>query len=77
MTLPSNLAPSSERGSYNGAFNTLAGIGGIFAPLAGGLALSASGNPLLVWGVLALPTIPAIAIFLWLGRRIPKAANTI
>lgn len=77
MTLPSNLAPSTERGSYNGAFNTLSGIGGIFAPLAGGLALSASGNPLLVWGVLALPTIPAVGIFLWLGRRIPAAANTV
>ena len=77
MTLPSNLAPRTERGSYNGAFNTLSGIGSVFAPLAGGLALSASGNPLVVWGVLALPTVPAVLIFLWLGRRIPVAANTV
>jgi MFS family permease len=77
MTLPSNLAPKSERGSYNGAFNTLSGIGGIFAPLAGGLALSASGNPLVVWGALAIPTIPAVLIFLWLGKRIPATANTV
>jgi MFS family permease len=77
MTLPSNLAPSTERGSYNGAFNTLSGIGGVFAPLAGGLALSATSNPLLVWGALAMPVVPAVAIFLWLGRKIPAAANTV
>ena len=77
MTLPSNLAPRTERGSYNGAFNMLSGIGGIFAPLAGGLALSASSNPLIVWGALAIPTVPAVAIFLWVGRRIPIAANTV
>ena len=77
MTLPSNLAPKTERGSYNGAFNTLSGIGGVFAPLAGGLALSASSNPLLVWGTLAIPAVPAVAIFLWVGRKIPAAANTV
>lgn len=77
MTLPSNLAPRTEIGSYNGAFNTLSGIGGVFAPLAGGLALSATGNPLLVWGVLAIPTVPAAVLFLWVGRRIPVKANTV
>lgn len=77
MTLPSNLAPATEIGSYNGAYNTLSGIGGIFAPLAGGLALSASGNTLFIWGILALPTIPAVLLFLWVGRKIPPKANTV
>lgn len=77
MTLPSNLAPESERGSYNGAFGTISGIGNVFAPLVGGLVLAASTNPLLVWGALAIPVVPAVILLLWLGSRLPAEANRV
>ena len=77
MTLPSNVAPATEIGSYNGVFNLIGGIGNSLSPFVGGLVLSATTDPLLVWVVLALPCVPAILLFQWVGRRIPAAANTV
>jgi len=77
MTLPSNMAPATEIGSYNGVFGLFSGIGNSFAPLAGGIVLSSIANPLAVWVILAIPCIPAIVLYEWAGRRIPSAANTI
>lgn len=77
MTLPSNVAPASEIGSYNGVFNLIGGIGSSLSPFVGGLVLSAVTNPLLVWVILAVPCIPALLLFQWVGGRIPIAANTV
>lgn len=75
-TLPSNLAPTTEVGSYNGAFNALAGIGSVLASLFGGFVLSLTGNVLLIWLILIVPTVPAIFLTRWVGQRLPLAANT-
>ncbi len=77
MTVPSNLAPGSELGSYNGAFNMVAGIGYSVAPVMGGLALGATSNGLLVWTLLVIPAVPGIFLFLWLGSRFPREVNTV
>ena len=77
MTLPSNVAPAAEIGSYNGVFNLIGGIGSSLSPLVGGLVLSAVANPLLLWLILAVPCIPALLLFRWLGSRLPVAANTV
>jgi MFS family permease len=77
MTLPSNLAPGSERGAYNGAFFMMWGIGSSVAPVLGGLALGATTNTLVMWLLLVIPVIPAILLFLWLGSRLPQAANRV
>ena len=77
MTLASNVAPATEIGSYNGVFNLFNGIGNSFSPLAGGIVLSSIANPLTVWVILAIPCIPAILLYGWVGHRIPAAANTI
>lgn len=75
-TLPSNMAPSSEIGSYNGTFSALSGIGTLLAPALGGLVLAFSSSGFLVWGLLALPTVPALVI-LWayVTPRISAVAN--
>ncbi len=62
-TLPSNLAPKEEIGSYNGAFNMVGGLGFIVSVLLGGVVLSDTGNPLLIWLLLVVPAVPAIALF--------------
>jgi MFS family permease len=77
MTLPSNMAPEKEVGSYNGAFNLIAGLGGALAPSLGGLALSYISNPFIVWSLLALPAVPSILLFRWLGSRISPKANSV
>jgi len=77
MTLPSNVAPATEIGSYNGVFGLFNGIGNSLSPLAGGIVLSSVANPLTVWVILAIPCIPAILLYEWVGHRIPAAANTI
>jgi MFS family permease len=74
-TLPSNLAPKEEIGSYNGAFGAFAAIGGILATLAGGVVLALVTNPLSIWIILIAPAIPAIILFRHAGRRIPDKAN--
>jgi MFS family permease len=77
MTLPSNLAPESEVGAYNGAFSTLSGVGGSLSPTFGGLVLASTINPLLVWTILAVPCVPAILLYRLLGRRISPDSNRI
>jgi predicted MFS family arabinose efflux permease len=76
-TLPSNMAQETELGSYNGAFNMLSGIGGNISPAFGGFVLAAVVNPLLVWTILAVPALPAVLLFMWLGNRISPNANRI
>jgi MFS family permease len=77
MTLPSNVAPATEVGSYNGFFGLFQGIGNSLSPLFGGIILASFTNPLVIWLILAVPCIPAIILFDWVGRRIPVAANTV
>jgi hypothetical protein len=41
----------------------------------GGLALATIANPVELWAVLCAPGIPAIALFVYAGRRLSKKAN--
>jgi len=75
-TLPSNIAPPDEVGAYNGAFQTLGGVGFLLAILAGGLVLSATTSPLLIWLLLVAPALPAILVLRHAGGRLPIPANT-
>lgn len=77
MTLPSNVAPATEVGSYNGVFSLFTGVGDSLAPLIGGVVLAWVADPMLVWAILAVPGIPAVLLFRWAGKRVPAAANTI
>ncbi len=70
-TLPSNVAPATEVGAYNGAFQTITGIGPLVSIFVGGVALAYIANPLVLWTVLMLPAIPAAFLLRWAGRRIP------
>ncbi|MGP8159588.1 MAG: MFS transporter, partial [Thermoplasmata archaeon] len=74
-TLPSNLAPKDEVGSYNGAFNAFGAVGFLAATLAGGVVLAFVTNPLLIWVILLVPAIPAILLLRHAGRRIPGEMN--
>jgi MFS family permease len=74
-TLPSNLAPTTEVGSYNGAFAALTGTGSVFASLFGGFVLSITGNALLIWIILVIPAVPAILLTRWVAGRLPPIAN--
>jgi len=74
-TLPSNLAPPSEVGAYNGAFVTLVGLGGIVAPLFGGAILGAVSTPALVWLILVAPAVPAAVLIRRASQRLPSLAN--
>ncbi len=74
-TLPSNLAPPTEIGSYNGAFGALMGAGYTFAPTLGGFALGLTPNPVLVWSLLMAPAIPGVLLVAFAARRLPPAAN--
>jgi MFS family permease len=74
-TLPSNLAPKDEVGSYNGAFNAFGAIGFLAATLAGGVVLAFVTNPLLIWIILLVPAVPAILLLRHAGRRIPAEMN--
>jgi MFS family permease len=75
-TLPSNLAPASEIGSYNGAFSAIVGLGYLFAPVLGGAVLAASSSPLIVWAVLVAPALPAGAILaFYVTPRVRVEAN--
>jgi MFS family permease len=77
MTLPSNVAPTTEVGNYNGVFGLFLGIGGSLSPLLGGVALASFSNPLVLWLLLAVPCVPSVLLFRWTGRRIPRGANTV
>jgi MFS family permease len=74
-TLPSNVAPPSEIGAYNGVFYTIAGVGTLIAFAFGGLALAWIPNPIELWIVLCAPGVPAILLFVYAGRRLPRKAN--
>ncbi|HLM91691.1 MAG TPA: MFS transporter [Thermoplasmata archaeon] len=75
-TLPSNLAPQGDLGAYNGAFFSVAGVGSLLAPIVGGLVLATASSPGIVWGLLCLPTVPALALVaLYIMPRIRKQAD--
>lgn len=75
-TLPSNLAPPTEVGAYNGAFFAIMGLGQMLAPTLGGVVLAATDNPLLTWGLLCLPAAPALLLLhLYVVPRIREDAN--
>ena len=74
-TLPSNLAPAGEVGSYNGAFNTFVSAAGLAAIFFGGAVLTAVSNPLLEWVILVLPAFPAIVLMRWASRRIANSVD--
>ncbi len=75
-TLPSNLAPASEIGSYNGAFSAIVGLGYLLAPVLGGAVLAVSSSPLFVWAVLVAPALPAGAILaFYVTPRLRAEAN--
>jgi len=75
-TLPSNLAPEGELGAYNGAFFSVAGVGSLVAPILGGVVLAFASSPLVVWGLLSLPTIPALVlVLLYIKPRIRTQAD--
>jgi MFS family permease len=74
-TLPSNAAPRSEIGAYNGVFYTIAGLGSLAALLLGGIALATIPNPVELWVVLCAPGVPAILLFVYAGRRLSRKAN--
>jgi MFS family permease len=75
-TLPSNLAPPSEIGSYNGGFFALYGVGQILAPAIGGFVLSLGWDPLLTWAVLMVPALPATLLILrFVAPRLDAHAN--
>lgn len=69
-TLPVNFAPEPARGVYAGAILTAVGVGGVFAPLLAGVALTFSGNAIVTWGILAAPAVPAAILLANLGRRV-------
>ncbi|MGP8078846.1 MAG: MFS transporter [Thermoplasmata archaeon] len=74
-TLPSNLAPPEEIGSYNGAFSMVGGLGGILSVLVGGIVLGATHNPLLIWTILLVPAIPAVVLFRHAATRLSPAVD--
>jgi|HubBroStandDraft_1064217.scaffolds.fasta_scaffold00229_28 DHA1 family multidrug resistance protein-like MFS transporter len=74
-TLPSNLAPTGEVGSYNGAFGMFFNAAAVGATFFGGAVLQYIGNPLLEWVLLVLPAIPGAILLRLLARRIPAEAD--
>jgi MFS family permease len=75
-TLPSNLAPAGEIGSYNGAFGMVGGAGFIVSVLLGGAVLGYTANPLTIWLLLLLPAIPAVVLFRHAARRLTPVQDT-
>jgi MFS family permease len=74
-TLPSNLAPPGEVGTYNGAFQVFGQLGFLASTLAGTAVLAATAQPLLIWAVLTLPAIPAVLLLRSADAHIPASAN--
>jgi MFS family permease len=75
-TLPSNLAPPTEIGAYNGAFFAIVGIGQLLAPTLGGVVLALTANPLLTWGILVVPSVPAMVLLgAYVAPRLSPRAN--
>jgi len=75
-TLPSNLAPPTEVGAYNGAFFAISGLGQVLAPTLGGIVLALTASPLETWGLLCVPAIPALLLLrLYVVPRIGSEPN--
>jgi len=75
-TLPSNLAPPSEVGAYNGVFFAIIGVGQLLSPALGGAIVATGAAPWLVWTALVVPCAPAAAILaLYAAPRLPARAN--
>lgn len=75
-TLPSNLAPPTEIGAYNGAFFAILGVGQILAPTLGGLVLAFGLSPPVTWALLMLPSVPALLLLrAWILPRVPDRPN--
>ncbi len=75
-TLPSNLAPPGEVGTYNGAFALVGSAGVLFAVFLGGVVLSLTANPLLIWVFLVVPAGPSVLLFWDASRRVPRTVDT-
>jgi len=75
-TLPSNLAPPGELGSYNGAFQMVGAAGFIVSVLLGGAVLGLTSNPLLIWLLLVSPAVPAVVLFRHAAGRLRPAQDT-
>jgi MFS family permease len=74
-TLPSNVAPKEEVGSYNGAFGAVGGAGFIVSVLVGSVVLSLTANPFFIWLLLCLPAVPAIVLLRDAGRRLSPTVD--
>ncbi len=75
-TLPSNLAPASDIGAYNGTFQAIVGVGQVLAPTLGGLVLATGAAPFVVWTALCAPMAPALVIVaLYVQPRLDPGAN--
>ncbi|MCI4368134.1 MAG: MFS transporter [Thermoplasmata archaeon] len=76
-TLPSNLAPEGEVGSYNGAFGAITSAGFLFSILIGTAVLSLTTDPLVIWGILMAPAVPALVLLRHSAALIPPRADRI
>jgi MFS family permease len=75
-TLPSNLAPATEIGAYNGTFFAITGVGQLLAPALGGLVLALTASPWVTWAVLVIPSVPAMALLVgYVAPRLPPEPN--
>ncbi|HYA56938.1 MAG TPA: MFS transporter [Thermoplasmata archaeon] len=75
-TLPSNLAPPTEIGAYNGVFAAIVGTGYLLSTALGGAVIALTPSPMMVWGILVAPSVPAGAILtLYVAPRIRAGAN--
>jgi MFS family permease len=74
-TLPSNLAPKEEVGSYNGAFGMMSGAGFLASVFLGGVILSWVANPLLIWAILIVPAIPSMILFRHAAGRLSRTVD--
>ena len=77
FTLPLNIAPEDSRGVYSGATVTATSLGNSLGPLLAGVALTFASQPLVTWGILAAPAVPAIAILAYLDSRLPRSQNRV
>lgn len=75
QTLPSNMAPPEEVGSYNGAANTVFGVAQLASSLFGGFMLATIADPVALWAVLMLPAVPATLLFYRAGHRLRPEVN--
>jgi MFS family permease len=70
-TIVAALAGKDSRGSYFGAYSAITNGASIFAPPIGTLLLG-TGNPLILWGTIALLTVAVAIGYLVLRKRMPQ-----